>query len=193
MSDATHKDLEEGVVHVYDDIRECDNRLPNWWLYTLFGAMAFAFVYWIYYHEYKAGDLPVAAYRHELIAAKKAEAARLMAGGELTDEKLDEMAKNSAVVAEGKQIFETTCAPCHLPSGGGQIGPNLTDEYWLHGGKPTQILKTVRDGVVDKGMLAWGPQLGEEKVRAVTAFVLTLRNTNVAGGKPPQGDKFAGM
>jgi cytochrome c oxidase cbb3-type subunit 3 len=182
---------DEGVVHVYDDIRECDNKLPNWWLYTLFGAMAFALVYWVYYHEYRAGTLPVQAYKRELIAARKAEAQRMLAMGEVTDDKLEEMGANPALVQQGKDIFVTSCAPCHQASGGGQIGPNLTDEFWIHGGKPTDILRTVRDGVVEKGMVAWGPQLGEDKVRAVTAYVLSIRNTHVPGGKPPQGEKVA--
>ncbi len=178
--------------HVYDDdLVEEDNDLPRWWLYTLYGTVVFAMAYWVWFHEYKTGVLPVAAYQREVYAAKLADAQKLLAMGTLDDAQLEEMAKNGALVAQGKQIFDTTCVPCHGPGGGGVIGPNLTDEFWLHGAKPTEIIKTVRDGVVEKGMLAWGPQLGEEKVRAVTAFVLTLRNTHVPGGKPPQGDKVA--
>jgi cytochrome c oxidase cbb3-type subunit 3 len=191
MAELTARDKAEGVVHVYDDIRECDNRLPNWWLYTLFGSIAFSLFYWVYFHEYKAGALPVDSYRAELVAARKAEAERLMAQGDMSDAKLEEMAKNPAVVAKGKSVYDSTCGACHLTTGGGQVGPNLTDEYWIHGGTPVQIMKTIREGVPATAMVAWGPQIGEEKLRAVTAFLLTLRNTNVPGGKPPQGDKVA--
>jgi len=179
------------VVHVYDDIQEEDNHLPNWWLFTLYGACVFALGYWIYFQAYGAGDSPLEAYQREKATARKAEAAKLMAMGELSDDKLLEMSRNPAIVRDGQKVFSTVCMACHAANGGGQIGPNLTDEFWLHGGKPTQILKTVREGVLDKGMLAWGPQLGEEKVRAVTAYVLTLVGTDVPGGKPPQGDKLA--
>ena len=180
------------VVHVYDGIEEQDNHLPNWWLYTLYGACVFALGYWIYYQAYGVGLSPLQAYQRDKAAAKRAEAAQLMALGDLTDAQLVEMSKNPAIVKQGAEIYATTCFACHLANGGGQIGPNLTDEFWMHGGLPTQILKTVRDGVPDKGMLAWKQQLGEEKVRAVTAYVLTMVGTNVPGGKAPQGEKLAG-
>jgi cytochrome c oxidase cbb3-type subunit III len=181
------------TVHVYDDIEEQDNHLPNWWLYTLYGTCIFALGYWIYFQGYGTGLSPLARYQKEKLAQKRAEAAQLMALGELDDAKLMEMAKNPAIVKQGEEIFGTTCFACHAKNGGGQIGPNLTDDFWLHGGMPTQILHTIRTGVPDKGMLAWGPQLGEEKVRAVTAYVLTLVGTNVPGGKAPQGEKMAGQ
>ncbi len=180
------------TVHVYDGIEEQDNQLPNWWLFTLYGACLFALGYWIYFQAYGTGLSPLQAYQREKAATRRAEAAQLMALGELDDAKLLEMSKNPAIVKQGAEVFATTCFACHLKNGGGQIGPNLTDEFWLHGGQPTQILDTVRSGVPDKGMLAWGPQLGEEKVRAVTAYVLTLAGTNVPGGKAPQGEKMAG-
>jgi cytochrome c oxidase cbb3-type subunit 3 len=179
-----------GVVHEYDGIIEEDNQLPRWWLYTLYATVVFALGYWAFYEAF-GNPGPLDQYRAERVAERRAEAQRLMAMGAPTDELLVEMAKNPAIVAQGAEIYASTCASCHLASGGGQIGPNLTDEYWLHGGAPTAILKTVRDGVVDKGMLAWGPMLGEEKVRAVTAYLITLKDTNVPGGKPPQGDKLA--
>jgi cytochrome c oxidase cbb3-type subunit 3 len=180
------------TVHVYDGIEEQDNHLPRWWLYTLYGACVFALGYWIYFQAYGAGLSPLQAYQKDKVTQKRAEAAKLMALGDLGDDQLLAMAKNPAIVKEGAAIFTTTCFACHLANGGGRIGPNLTDEFWLHGGKPTEILRTVRMGVPDKGMLAWGPQLGEEKVRAVTAYVLTIVNTNVPGGKEPQGEKVAG-
>ena len=180
------------TVHVYDGIEEQDNHLPNWWLFTLYGACVFALGYWIYFQAYGTGRSPLQAYQHEKATQKRAEAAQLMALGELTDDQLLAMSKNPAILKEGAEIFTTTCFACHLANGGGRIGPNLTDEFWMHGGKPTDILRTVRVGVPDKGMLAWGQQIGEQKVRAVTAYVLTMVNTNVPGGKEPQGDKVAG-
>ena len=178
------KDLPDQVIHEYDGIQEYDNRLPNWWLYTLFGAIAFAGWYWLHFETFKIGAAPDAAYREEMAAieAQKAKSA-------VTPAELIAMSKDANVVKAGQEVFTTTCVACHGPNAGGTIGPNLTDSFWLHGGAPDKIFATVRDGFAAKGMPAWGPQLGDTKVRSVVAYVLTLRNTNVAGGKPPQGDK----
>ncbi len=173
----------------HDGIEELDNVLPRWWVQILWGTVIFAACYWLWFHVFKAGELPVDVYRREKLAAAKAEDERLKAEGELTADKLVQMAATATVISEGKTIFTSTCAPCHRADGGGQVGPNLTDEYWLHGGKPLQIVATIREGFLPKGMPAWGPQLGEKRVREVAAYVLTLRNTHVAGGKAPQGDK----
>ena len=102
------------------------------------------------------------------------------------------LGRNTATpnAAAGKVTFTANCGTCHtLKASGsvGNIGPNLTDKTWLHGGKPAQIFKTVNEGVLTKGMAAWGPQLGTDKVQNVVAYVLTLKDTNVAGGKAPQG------
>jgi cytochrome c oxidase cbb3-type subunit 3 len=185
MSDS----VKDPIIHVYDDIEEADNRLPRWWLYTLYGAIAFAAGYWLYFEAYGTGKSPVAVYRAEKLAAAREEAKRLQAEGPMTEERLVAMSKNATIVSAGRTVFVQTCASCHKADGGGQVGPNLTDEYWVHGGAPEKILATVRNGWVDKGMPAWGPQLGEGKVREVTAYVLSLKGTKVAGGKEPQGDK----
>lgn len=178
---------EQKVVHEVDGIQEYDNHLPNWWLVTLFGAVLFAVGYWFYFHVFQIGEPSMVAWRREVaeLAAKSGKEVPMTAA------QLMDLSKDPSVLADGKQIFTTTCVPCHGPGGGGVIGPNLTDEYWIHGGAPDQIYATVRDGNPLKGMPSWGPQLGATRVQAVTAYVLTLRNTNVPGGKPPQGDKFA--
>lgn len=187
MSDMQNQ-TDPTIVHEYDGILEADNRLPRWWLYTLYGAIIFAAGYWLYYQSYGTGLTPTQAYEEERLARAKIEADRLNAAGPMTPEKLIEMSKNVAIVAQGKQTFTSTCASCHAANAGGQVGPNLTDEYWLHGGKPEQVLASVRNGWLDKGMPAWGPQLGEAKVREVAAYVYSLKGTNVPG-KPPQGEK----
>jgi cytochrome c oxidase cbb3-type subunit 3 len=91
-------------------------------------------------------------------------------------------------VQTGRGVFAQSCVACHAANGGGGIGPNLTDSAWIHGSRPTTHLRTmVNEGVLARGMPAWGPQLGHERVQAVVAYVLTLKDTNVAGGKAPQG------
>jgi cytochrome c oxidase cbb3-type subunit 3 len=176
------------VVHeTGDGIQEYDNHLPNWWLYTLYGTVIFAVGYWFYFQVFQVGEPSVVAWRREVaeIAARTGQTVPVSAA------QLVDMSRDPTVTGEGKQVFATTCVACHGPSGGGVVGPNLTDEYWLHGGAPDQIYATIRDGVPTKGMPAWGPQLGPTRTQAVAAYVLTLRNTNIPGGKPPQGDKFA--
>ena len=175
-------------LHVYDgDLQEEDNVLPRWWLYTLYGAIAFAVVYWYGEHQLKAWAPRDLAFQQEMVALRLEEAKK--GGGALPPEALIALSKTPATVEDGKQVFASTCAPCHRADAGGNIGPNLTDEFWIHGNKPQNIWSCVHDGVPAKGMPTWGPQLGDAKVAAVVAFVLSIRNTNVPNGKPPQGEK----
>jgi cytochrome c oxidase cbb3-type subunit III len=180
---------EARIVHEVDGIQEYDNALPRWWLTTLYATMAFAVVYWFVFEAAKIGDSPEARFAAEVAKKAEAEAARIKASGAVTPEALTMLAKDKTTVEQGRAMFVQTCAACHRQDGGGNVGPNLTDEFWLHGGAPEKIFATIGDGVPDKGMPAWKPQLGVERVQAVTAFVLTLRNTNVPGGKQPQGER----
>jgi cytochrome c oxidase cbb3-type subunit 3 len=176
-------------VHRYDgDIEEHDNRLPRWWLYTLYGAIAFSFFYWFGEQKVQAWRTPRESYE---VAMREERLAQARAGGGKapSPEALAGLAHDAEVVARGKALFASTCSPCHGPAGGGGIGPNLTDEFWLHGGKPENIFACVHDGVPAKGMPSWGPQLGAEKVTTLTAFVLSIRNTHAPDGKAPQGER----
>jgi cytochrome c oxidase cbb3-type subunit 3 len=172
--------------HDYDGIREYDNRLPNWWLAILFGTVAFAFAYWFYYQTFGVAPTPEERLQAEVARAAEAQLARA-AGSELTDESLALMASIPERVAEGQSVFKQFCVVCHGEMGEGKVGPNLTDGFWLHGARPLQIHGTVTNGVTEKGMAAWGNQLGPTRVEQVTAYVLTLKGKNVPG-KEPQGD-----
>jgi cytochrome c oxidase cbb3-type subunit 3 len=174
------------LEHEYDGIREYDNRLPNWWLYTLYGAIVFAILYWGFYHTWGWGPMPREQYVREMAVAAEMQLAR-MDGNELTDESLALMASVPERVDRGRQIFPQFCVVCHEADGSGKIGPNLTDGYWLHGAQPLQIHHTVATGVPDKGMAAWGPQLGPARVQDVVAYVLTLQGKNLPG-KAPEGE-----
>ena len=178
---------ENKVIHEIDGIEEYDNKLPNWWLYILYGSVVFGFGYWFVYHVGVFADLPLASYEAE--QDKLAAAGPTKTGGVVTAETLATLAKDRGTVAQGKRVFAQTCVACHRADGGGTVGPNLTDEFWLHGGAPEKIYKTITEGVPDKGMVAWGPQLGPDRVQAVTAYVISIRGTNVPGGKPPQGER----
>jgi cytochrome c oxidase cbb3-type subunit 3 len=181
---------EEGKFHVYDGIVEHDNKLPLWWQLTLYGAIVFALVYW-YGRRFDAIQSTSETYVQTVAAQRAADAERARARGTIDDAMLATIAKDPTTLAKGKDVFTSTCAPCHRADGGGNIGPNLTDSYWIHGAQPTDVYRTVTDGVPAKGMPTWGPQLGEDRVLAVVAYVVSLKDTNVSGGKPPQGELAA--
>ncbi len=184
MSQVDHAQAPEPkIVHIYDDIEEEDNRLPNWWLFILYATMVFAFVYWFVYHTAKLLPNPNEVYQREVADLV---AARIKANP-ASPEAILALAKDSKAVAEGAEVFRTTCAACHGQHGEGLIGPNLTDRYWLHGAAPADILKTIREGVPAKGMPTWGPILGPERTLRAAAFVLTLKGKNLPG-KAPQGE-----
>lgn len=177
-----HDPIQGDIIHEYDGIQEADNALPSWWLYSLVAAMVFSVGYWFYYEGFKAAPGLAEAYYAE--RAREAE----QTGADPTDaELLAQLGTNA--VAQGQQTFLATCAPCHEAEGQGKIGPNLTDNFWLHGGGPVDVFRTIRDGVPAKGMPAWGPSLGRGGVLKVAAFVLSLRDSN-RPGKAAEGEVY---
>lgn len=184
MTESHEKDPVQGeIVHEYDGILEADNQLPKWWLGIFFGTIAFAAAYWYAYEAWDFAETPREAFVREQLEAAQS------GGAEVTDETLELLAQDSGIVATGRTTFTTNCAACHGDNAEGRIGPNLTDPNWIHGGAPTQIYGTIRDGFTANGMPAWGAVLGERQVQAVAAYLLTLRDTNVPG-RPAQGDPY---
>lgn len=169
------------VRHVFDDIAEQDNRLPNWWLLILFSTIAFSFAYWLYYEATGVNRGPTAEYKAEAEALAKVRGEEVV-----TPEALEAATKDAAYLALGQETFKTTCASCHAAEGQGLVGPNLTDAYWVHGNRPEDIYKVVSEGVLAKAMPAWLKPLGPKKTKAVTAYVLSLKGKNVPG-KAPEG------
>jgi len=109
-------------------------------------------------------------------------------GGDMSADQLLAIAKDEEQLEEGKETYTAYCASCHAPDGGGLIGPNLADAYWIHGGAITDIYKTVTNGVLEKGMPPWGKTLKPEQLSAVVAYVSTLQGTTPANPKAPQGN-----
>lgn len=188
---------QDKVVHEVDEIKEYDNQLPNWWLYTLYGAILFAAIYWFQYQVFRASKGPREQFTAEMAQVREAEqkAAAAERAKAPAAAELEALAKNADVVGKGKAIFTTNCAPCHNSAsgavGGGLVGPNLTDDAWINGGSADAIYNTINNGGrAGKGMQPWGPVLQAEGVKNVAAFVLSLRGTNVAGGKGPEGEKY---
>ncbi|AMQ56363.1 cbb3-type cytochrome c oxidase N-terminal domain-containing protein [Algoriphagus sanaruensis] len=174
--------------HSYDGITELDNFMPPWLQYVFIGTVGFAIIYFVNYSVLGNGPTGEEEYQEELrIEAIAAEArkASLVAGIDETSVIFDESA---AALASGKSIFETNCAACHAADGGGGVGPNLTDEYWLHGGGIQDVFKVVKYGVVEKGMIPWQDQLSPEEIQQVSSYILTLKGTSPANPKEPQGE-----
>ena len=156
--------------HTYDGIQEYDHRLPNWWLVTLYGSIAFAALYWLFGFQLELLPEPGAALEEKMKANALA-AAR--SSGKISNEILWSMSKDAKVVDAGRAVYQSTCASCHLPDLAGAIGPNLKDATWIHGSQPMDIVKVVTSGVLEKGMPTWGPVLGKTKINEVTAFILS--------------------
>ena len=175
------------VIHEYDGIQEYDNDLPNWWLNALYATIVFAAAYWFHYQVFESGETQAQSYHREMQSVYAAEAARLRASRSVTPAALLALSRDDATVRQGREVFAQTCVACHAANAGGNIGPNLTDEFWLHGKAPEQIYRNVTEGFPTRGMPAWGPQIGADRIMSVTAFLLTVRDTHVAGGKAPQG------
>jgi len=159
------------MPHSYDGIREYDKRLPNWWLWTFYGAMIFSFAYWLHYH--RSGPVPTAEDRLQSQLTELALKAGASGKADLTDTQLWNMSRDPAVVAAGKETFTTTCVSCHGAKLEGGIGAKLSDNEWVHGGLPTEVATTIRNGVLAKGMPAWGQVLGPRRVAEVTAYVMS--------------------
>jgi cytochrome c oxidase cbb3-type subunit 3 len=164
--------------HTYDGIQEFDQRLPNWWLYTLYGTILFWVVYWFVHMIAHVMPTP----QQEINASMaKLNAAKLASSIDVTsDQLLWELSKNPVFVDAGKQTFQSLCTPCHLASlkGKGEnpaaVGPNLVDQAWIHGGTPKEVYATVSKGVLVKGMPTWEPVLGQKKTAEVVAYVLSF-------------------
>jgi len=187
MSEYKHDQVRD---HAHDGIEEYDNQLPNWWLWILYGSIVFSVGYWLVFETMDMVPNPEGRYALEMEEAARAELERMAEAG-TSNESLRLTATLGDRVAEGQQIFMKHCVACHAESAQGNIGPNLTDQYWIHGGEPMDLHGTVMNGVLDKGMTAWGRQLGPRRVESVVAYVLTLRNTNVPG-KEAQGELYEG-
>jgi cytochrome c oxidase cbb3-type subunit 3 len=177
-NDPKKHELDEPLIpnHDADGIQELDNLLPRWWVWLFYLTIFFSIAYMGYYHVLKAGDLQAAEYTKEAKRGDEIKTASL-AKFEATLGTL-EPSKDREVLAKGHQVFLQMCAPCHRPDGGGLVGPNLCDDYWIHGSNYLDNLKTIINGVPEKGMLTWQGVLKPNEIQAVASYVYTLRGTH---------------
>jgi cytochrome c oxidase cbb3-type subunit 3 len=178
---ADRRDVDSG--HEYDGIREYDNPLPRWWLTTLYVTIVFGVGYWLFYQVFGGTSLAT-----QLERDQAAVLARAAASAPVTDDLLAGLTKDAGTQEKAHALFVQQCAQCHNADGSGKIGPNLTDDYWIHGHQPAQIYDTISKGVLVKGMPAWGPLLGQEKIKWLASYVVGLKGAHLPG-KGPEGDK----
>lgn len=190
MLDSKPIEAEQEIVldHNYDGIRELDNNLPPWWKYLFYATIVFAGVYLVYYEIFD-GPNQIDELETEIAQAKIDIAKYKENNKDLIDASTVEFLDSSSDLAAGKAIYTDNCVACHKDSGGGGIGPNLTDDYWILGGGIKNIYNTISEGGrAGKGMIAWKTDLKPSEIAQVSSYVMTLHGTNPADGKEAEGE-----
>lgn len=162
------------LEHDFDGIQEFDQKLPKWWLMTLYGAIVFSVVFWVVRHQWMNGEFDLNKLETELAMIEGAKLEQTLQM--LNNDTLYGFSKNAEWVAAGAYIFKLNCISCHGADLTGGIGENLIDAEWLHGGTPTDIFKTITEGVPAKGMQSWEGQLSPKQIAEVVAFVLNKQS-----------------
>lgn len=186
---------QEGEItfhHAYDGIRELDNRLPPWWVNMFILTVIWGVGYMWYYHWGGSGPSSTEEYKIEVETAKKEIAVALAGRANAIDESNVTVLTDASALGEGELIFKNVCAACHGQKGEGTVGPNFTDEHWIHGGGIKNVFKVIKYGVPEKGMISWQTQLKPADMQKVASYILTLKGTNPPNPKAPQGDVWKG-
>lgn len=190
MLDSKPMEKEEEIVldHEFDGIRELDNNLPPWWVYLFYATIIFAVVYLLRYQVF-GGPTQIDEYNREVAAARIALEEYRKHNKDLVDASTVELLTDPADLAAGKAIYTANCVACHKESGGGGIGPNLTDDYWILGGGIKNVFETISEGGrPGKGMVAWKTDLSPSEIAQVSSYVISLHGTNPDDGKEPEGE-----
>lgn len=177
--------------HDYDGIHELDNRLPPWWLYGFYLCIFIAGVYLYRYHVAHSAPLSGEEYKIEMVKADVEKQEYLKTSANNVDENTVKLLTNASDLEAAKQTFVTVCGACHRPDGGGNVGPNLTDDYWLHGGRIQDVFKTIKYGWPDKGMKSWKDDYSPLQIEQLASYVKSLRGSHPANPKDPQGVLFS--
>jgi cytochrome c oxidase cbb3-type subunit 3 len=175
------------LQHDYDGIRELDNKVPSWWMMSFYASILFGVIYMI--RMYGTQTLPTQL--EELAEANKVAAIQKEAYLKLAANNVDENSvkiSDAAGIAAGKDLFKTNCVACHGSGGEGTVGPNLTDDYWLHQGGLKDIFYTIKYGWAEKGMKSWKEDFSPIQMADIASYVSTLRGTNPPNPKEKQGE-----
>ncbi len=175
--------------HDFDGIQELDNKIPPWFT-TLFAAtIIFGAAYLLDYHVFHSSKLSQEEYADEVAAADVQRRIALAAEGTIDESALVAL-KDAGALAAGHELFTKNCVSCHAADGGGGVGPNLTDDYWIHGGGIKNVFSTIKNGVPEKGMISWKLVFTPKQIQQIASFVLSLHGSHPAAPKAPQGDLY---
>jgi cytochrome c oxidase cbb3-type subunit 3 len=173
--------------HEYDGIRELDSKIPPWFTWLFYITIFFGVYYMLYYHVFDTGQLMAEEYTEEMNIAAEEKEAMMESGAFVNEETITLLTEESALLS-GKAIYDANCVACHANDGGGTVGPNLTDEYWIHGGGIKNVFKVIKYGVVEKGMISWQTQLNPNQMQEVSSYVLSMQGTTPTAPKQPEGE-----
>jgi cytochrome c oxidase cbb3-type subunit 3 len=174
--------------HEYDGIQELNNPAPFWWQLFFYLSIIFGIGYYLYY-EWGTGPSSTYELNQELTEIRKIQAKNSMRAP--TEEEFGKLALESEASEAGKKVYQNNCASCHAADGGGLIGPNLTDRYWIHGkGHYADLFNVISAGVPAKGMPAWGGILSKDDLLGVIVHVKSLQGTKPQIAKAPQGNEI---
>lgn len=174
----------------YDGIRELDNRVPPWFSWLFYVTIIFSVFYILNYHIFNEGKLQEAEYADEMKLAEQQREELVRRGAFVTEETVAFL-NDAQTINNGKAIFKSNCVACHGNEAGGLVGPNLTDNYWIHGAGIKNVFKTIKYGVPVKGMISWQTQLNPKQIQDVASFILSIQGTNPPNAKAPEGAKVA--
>ncbi len=186
---SVEKEADILLDHDYDGIKELDNSLPPWWKYGFYITIGIAFIYLLNFHVLGIGLSPTQEYTTEMTQAKLAKDIYEANNKDKVDENNVTMADADGIKA-GQVLFEANCVACHLKDGGGSVGPNLTDDYWLHKGGLNNIFNTITVGYPDKGMQSWSSKFSPKEIRFLASYIKTLVGTKPAVPKAQQGEFY---
>ena len=175
--------------HNFDGIRELDNKVPPWFNFLFYGTIVWGIIYMLVFHVFGDGQVQATEYKMEIQQAALEREIMIKSGTFLNEENVT-LLTDAAGLSEGKAIFQKNCVSCHAIDGGGLVGPNLTDDYFIHGSEIKNIFKAIKYGVPAKGMIAWQTQLDPNKMQQVASYVISFLGTKPLNPKAPEGTKW---
>lgn len=175
--------------HDYDGIKELDNKVPPWFNILFYSTIVFGVIYLLVFHVFHLKPLSTAEYVEEIMAANMQREKLIKTGAFVNEDNVEQLTDPASIEA-GKEIFVKNCIPCHGMNGEGTVGPNLTDDYWIHGGGIKNIFKVIKYGIPAKGMITWQNLLNPKQMEEAASYVMSLHGTNPPNSKPPEGNLY---
>ncbi len=190
MNEMNEEDKAVLLDHDYDGIQELDHPLPRWWVMSFWGGIIFAIIYFSYY---VVGSGPSLQYEYglDLKHLKEVKKEYLKNLSQFNSDTYHSYSQSPEMLKVGESNFNKHCVACHRDKAAGDIGPNLTDEYWLYAeGTPETIFPFILTGNPSGGMPAWAEMLKEDELYAITAYLMSIQGIEQENPKAPQGERF---